>query len=105
MSTLGAPAPSESALVRTRLAWMRTALATTLVGFLLVRGWLTNSEPWILALLAGALSVLIIWSAVTRFTALGRPRPATANPLLLRLVSTGIAALAGVALIRLVLSA
>ena len=105
MSPAGAPPPFESALDRTRLSWMRTALATTLVGFLLVRGWLTDSEPWTVALLAAAISVLVIWSAVTRFTALGRQRPVAATPMLLRLVSVGIAALAVVALIRLAFSA
>jgi len=97
--------PDGSALERTRFSWMRTSLATIIVGFLLVRGWLTDAEPWTLAGLAvlGTLIVLVV--SMSRFQALGGRAPSTLSPTASRLVALGIVLLAGIALVRLIITA
>lgn len=105
MSSTTEPAAPEGALVRTRLAWMRTGLATIIIGFLLVRGWLTNAEPWTLAALAAVFTGLVVVASMTRFAALGQRMPPAVSGLFPRLVTTGIIALAAIALGRLILAA
>lgn len=84
---------------------MRTSLATIVTGFLIVRGGLTDSEPWELAVLAAAISVVVVATSVTRYGDLGRRTATRVRPLLPRLVAGGIVALAAIAMIRLLLSA
>jgi uncharacterized membrane protein YidH (DUF202 family) len=105
VSTVSDSPPSEGALERTRLSWMRTSLATIVTGFLLVRGGLTDSEPWKLAVLAAGISVVVVATSVTRFSALGKQAATRVRPLLPRLVAGGIIALAAIAVLRLVLPA
>jgi hypothetical protein len=95
--------PDGSALERTRLSWMRTGLATMVVGFLLVRGWLTDAEPWTLAALAAVSTAIVVALSASRFAALGRRTSPAVQARSLRWVTGGIVVLAAIALARLLL--
>jgi uncharacterized membrane protein YidH (DUF202 family) len=105
VSTATGPTLPVNSLLRTRIAWMRTSLATLITGFLLVRGGLTGSELPILAVLAGVISVVVIAGAMTRFTQLGRRIPPKLSARLPLLVSGGLVLLVVIAVVRLVLAA
>lgn len=105
MSTVTGPTLPVNALLRTRIAWMRTSLATLITGFLLVRGGLTGSELPILAVLAGVISVVVIAGAMTRFTQLGQKIPPQLSARLPWLITGGLVLLVVVGAARLVLAA
>lgn len=94
-----------SALLRTRMAWIRTSLAVIVTAFLLVRGGFTGAEPAVLALLAGALGVVVVTTSLTRFRLLGTSAPSLLRHQVPNVVAGGILALAVVAGIQLVLAA
>jgi uncharacterized membrane protein YidH (DUF202 family) len=95
--------PRTSALIRTRLSWIRTALATLVIGFLLVRGSLTGSEAPALAVLAGLISITVIAVALGRSNRLGGPTPTPLVRSLPMLVAFGTAALAAIGCARMIL--
>jgi uncharacterized membrane protein YidH (DUF202 family) len=94
--------PPPSAILRTRMSWIRTSLAVIITGFLLVRGGLTNAEPLALAALAGVVSIVVIATALARFKRMGQPKPSILGRHIPRVITGGIVALALIAGIRLV---
>lgn len=105
MSTVSESPLPVSALLRTRMAWIRTSLAIIVTAFLLVRGGFTGAEPAVLAVLAGALGVLVVATSLTRFTHLGKGTPSVLHGPVPGMVAGGILALAAIALAQLFLSA
>jgi uncharacterized membrane protein YidH (DUF202 family) len=104
LSTASGAVPVTSAVLRTRMAWIRTSLAVIITGFLLVRGGLTNAEPLTLAALAGVVSIVVIATAMGRFKRMGQAQPPILGGRIPRVITGGIIALALIACIRLVLS-
>jgi uncharacterized membrane protein YidH (DUF202 family) len=104
MSTVSGAVPATSAILRTRMSWIRTSLAVIITGFLLVRGGLTNAEPIALAVLAGVVSVTVIATALTRFKQMGQGKPSVLGGHIVWVITGGISALALIACIRRVLS-
>jgi len=104
MSTVSGAVPPTSAILRTRMSWIRTSLAVIITGFLLVRGGLTNAEPFALAALAGVISIVVIATAMARFKQMGKGLPAILGDQIPRVITGGIIALALIACIRLVLA-
>ena len=104
MSTVSGAVPPTSAILRTRMSWIRTSLAVIITGFLLVRGGLTNAEPVALAFLAGVVSILVIATAMARFKQMGQGQPSILGGHIPRVITGGIIALALIACIRLVMS-
>ena len=104
MSTVSGAVPPTSAILRTRMSWIRTSLAVIITGFLLVRGGLTNAEPIALAALAGVVSIVVIATALARFKQMGQGKPSALGGHTPRVIVGGITALALIACIRLVLS-
>jgi len=103
MANVSGATPFADSILRTRLSWMRTSLAVIVTGFLLVRPGITNSEPPVLALLAGIISVIVIATALSRFTKMGQSKPSILTAQLPRVIAGGIIALAVIACIRLIL--
>jgi hypothetical protein len=79
-------------------------LAVIITGFLLVRGGLTNSEPFALATFAGAVSIVVIATAMARFKQMGQGQPTILDGRIPRVITGGIIALAMIACLRLVVS-
>ncbi len=104
LSTASGAVPVTSAVLRTRMAWIRTSLAVIITGFLLVRGGLTNAEPFALAALAGVVSIVVIATAMARFRRMGQAKPSILGGRIPRVITGGIIALALIACVRLVLS-
>ena len=104
MSTVSGAIPPASAILRTRMSWIRTSLAVIITGFLLVRGGLTNAEPFALAALAGVISIVVIATAMARFKQMGKGLPAILGDRIPHVITGGIIALALIACIRLVLA-
>jgi uncharacterized membrane protein YidH (DUF202 family) len=105
VSTLSHNSLPVSAILRTRMSWIRTSLAIIVTAFLLVRGGFTGAEPAVLAALAGALGVLVVATSLTRFRLLGTSAPRLLRRQVPTVVAGGILALAVVAGIQLVLAA
>lgn len=97
--------PPTSALIRTRLSWIRTGLATLVIGFLLVRGSLTGSEAPFLAVLAGAISITVIAAALARSSRLGGALPPPLATKIPTVIAAGVAALAAIGCARMILPA
>jgi uncharacterized membrane protein YidH (DUF202 family) len=93
-----------SALLRTRMSWIRTSLAIIVTGFLLVRGGFTGAEPVLLAVLAAFFSMLVIATSLNRFRNLGKARPTLLTGSVPPVITGGIVALAVIACVRLILA-
>jgi len=104
MSPVAGVVPPTSAILRTRMSWIRTSLAVIITGFLLVRGGLINAEPFALAVLAGVVSIVVIATAMARFKQMGQGQLFILGDLIPRVTTGGIIALAVIACIRLVVS-
>jgi uncharacterized membrane protein YidH (DUF202 family) len=102
MSTVTEAIPPTSAILRTRMSWIRTSLAVIITGFLLVRGGLTNAEPLALAAFAGVISIVVIATALARFKRMGQAKPSILGGHIPRVITGGVIALALIACIRLV---
>ena len=94
--------PPTSAILRTRMSWIRTGLAVIITGFLLVRGGLTNAEPLSLAARAGVVSIVVVATALARLKRMGQAKPTILGRHIPRVITGGAVAFALIACIRLV---
>jgi len=105
MSTVPGAVPPTSAILRTRMSWIRTSLAVIITGFLIVRSGLTNGEPLAIAFFSGILSVIVVTAAVTRFKIMGHGTPPILTGQTPRVITGGILVLAVIACIQMIMRA
>jgi uncharacterized membrane protein YidH (DUF202 family) len=104
VSSVSGSALPINAVLRTRLSWIRTSLAIIVTGFLLVRQGLTGAAPAALAILAGLVSVIVIFTALRRFKRLGRSNPPLLTDRIPAVITGGVVVLAAISCTQIILA-